>query len=236
MSIELRNISVIYNKGDVLERTVLKDTSISLGDGKFAAIIGNNGSGKSTLAKVIAGEKIVNEGKVIIDGCDYTSVQDFNRAKLISCVFQDPRKGTADNLTVLENLIFAAKRGIKRNFSLAIKKNSRSFFKEKLKELNIGLEKKIDDPIFMLSGGQRQMLSLLMAVSRQSKILLLDEHTAALDPESAKTVMRFTHQILRNYNMTTIMITHNMSELSYCDEVYVIANCKIKKIEQEGAN
>lgn len=232
MSIELQDISLIYNKGTTLERVVLDKVSMTIAQGKFAALIGNNGAGKSTLAKVIAGEVIVNEGKVIIGNQDCTNIRDFDRAKFISRVFQDPGKGTARNLTVLENLIFASRRDLKRTLVLSLKKDPRAFFKKKLQELNAGLEDKLDEPVFMLSGGQKQILSLLMAVLRPSKILLLDEHTAALDPEAAKLVMRFTHHLLRNHNMTTIMITHDMSELDYCDEVYAITNCKIKKMHK----
>ena len=202
MSIELQNISLTYNPNTALERVVLDNVSMQVGQGKFVALIGNNGAGKSTLIKVIAGEEIVNSGKIVIDDQDCTNLPDFKRASLISRVFQDPNKGTAKNLSVLENLIFANKRGIKRNFSLALKNDSREFFRKKLQDLNVGLEDKLDVPAYMLSGGQRQMLSLLMAVSRPAKILLLDEHTAALDPEAAKMVMQFTHQLLKDYNIT----------------------------------
>lgn len=234
MSIELQGISLTYNPNTALERVVLDDVSMNVEQGKFVALIGSNGAGKSTLIKIIAGEEMVNKGRIMIDGQDCTELQDFKRAELISRVFQDPSKGTAKNLSVLENLLFANMRGLRRNFTLALKKNSREFFKRKLQAVNVGLEEELDTPVYMLSGGQRQMLSLLMAVSRPAKVLLLDEHTAALDPEAAKLVMRFTHRLLKGCNITTIMITHDISELDYCDDVYAISNCRIKKINHSS--
>ena len=232
MLIELQNINLTYNPNTALERVVLEDVSMKIEQGKFVALIGNNGAGKSTLIKIIAGEEMVTNGKILIDGKDYTGLRDFSRANLISRVFQDPSRGTVKNLSVLENLLFASKRGLKRNFSLALKNNSREFFKRELQALNCGLEEKLDIPVYMLSGGQKQILSLLMAVLSPAKILLLDEHTSALDPEAAKVVMGFTHQLLKNHNIATIMITHDMRELEHCDEVYVVSNCKVKKIDR----
>ena len=234
MSIELNGVSVIYNRDTLLERSVLEDVSLSMAQGEFIALIGNNGSGKSTLARVIAGETKVTSGTIIIDNMDCTNMPSFLRAKFISRIFQDPTKGTAPQMTVLENLIFANTRGEGRSLSIAEKKHDRDFFYEKLKSLKTGLEDKLLVPVFMLSGGQRQLLSLLMAISRPSRVLLLDEHTAALDPETANFVMNFTHKILKDQNMTTVMITHDMNELDYCDKIYAIVNKKIVKIERDN--
>ena len=232
MSIELNSINVIYNKDTFLERAVLEDISFSMAQGEFIALIGNNGSGKSTLARVIAGETKVTSGTIMIDNIDCTNTPSFLRAKFISRIFQDPTRGTASQMTVLENLIFASKRGEKRTLSIAAKQKDKDFFYERLKSLKTGLEDKLSVPVFMLSGGQRQLLSLFMAISRPSKVLLLDEHTAALDPEAARFVMNFTHKILKDHNITTIMITHDMKELDYCDKVYAIINKKIVQIDR----
>jgi putative tryptophan/tyrosine transport system ATP-binding protein len=231
MSIELNSVSVIYNKNTLLERPVLENASLSLSQGEFIALIGNNGSGKSTLARIIAGETKITSGSIKIDGVDCTNMPSFSRSKFISRVFQDPTKGTAPHMTVLENLIFANKRGDIRTLSMAARKQDKDFFRDKLKSMNTGLEDKLSVPVFMLSGGQRQLLSLFMAISKPSKVLLLDEHTAALDPEAAKFIMSLTHQILKDHNITTIMITHDMNELEYCDQVYGIIDKKIIKID-----
>ncbi len=229
MSVDIKNISFAYGKKSPLERIIFDKASIRAEQGKFIAIIGNNGAGKSTLAKIIAGEIEIQSGKIIIDKQDCTKLKDFQRSKLISRVFQDPRKGTADSLTVLENLLFASKRDLSRSLVPSIKNDSRAFFKKMLSDFDTGLEKKIDEPTIMLSGGQRQLLSLIMAVSRPSKLLLLDEHTAALAPKTAKMVMELTNTFVKEKGLTTIMITHDMDHLKYCDEIYAVTNYKIVK-------
>ena len=232
MSIKLSNISVTYNKGLRSEKSVLRDVFLDVTQGEFVAVIGNNGTGKSTLAKVIAGEVIADKGELVIGGKNVTTLRDFERSNLISRVFQDPNKGTAPNLTVMENLAFANSRGKSRTFNLSINESIKSSLIKKLEMLGVGLDKRFDEPVSMLSGGQRQILSLLMAVLQPAKVLLLDEHTAALDPDAAALVMKFTHQFLRDRNITTIMITHDMSELVYCDAVYVIDGGDIKKVDK----
>lgn len=226
--LDLQNIVVTFGKNTPAEKVILDNANLSLQQGEFAALIGNNGSGKSTMAKVIAGEIKIDSGDVLINNINCNEWGVSQRSSMISRVFQDPMRGTVPGLSVLENLVFASQRGQKRRLLPAIKKYHREFFAEKLSVLNIGLEDKIDILVKMLSGGQRQALSLLMATLSPAKILLLDEHTAALDPEAGKLVMRFTHQILKDHKLTALMITHDMRELDYCDTVFTISDGKIK--------
>ena len=230
--LDLQNIVVTYGKNTPAEKVVLDSANLSLKQGEFAALIGNNGSGKSTMAKVIAGEIMIDSGNILIDDVNCNRLRVSQRSAMISRVFQDPMRGTVPGLSVLENLVFASQRGQKRKLLPAIKRHHREFFIEKLSILNIGLEDKIDLLVGMLSGGQRQALSLLMATLSPAKLLLLDEHTAALDPEAGKLVMRFTHQILKDHKLTALMITHDMRELDYCDTVYTITDGKVKLVNK----
>lgn len=226
--IKLQNISVTFNKGTRLERNVLKDISLSIPSGKSVAIRGGNGSGKSTLVKVIAGEVKPTHGKVIINDKDYTRKNIVQRSHIIGRVFQDNMLGAALDMTVLENLIFASKRGAKRTFAMyRPKKQQHDLFFERLAELNIGLEKKMDYQVKYLSGGQRQALSLVMAMLGSCKLLILDEHTSALDEKTAQIVMKMTMEVVRKHHVTTLMVTHNPNEAAFCDKILEIRNGKI---------
>ena len=184
--LELKDVSVIFNQGTQLEKVALHDMSCKIQDGDFITLLGSNGAGKSTLFNVISGSVEVSQGSVYMDGIDITNEKEHVRAKNIGRLFQNPEHGTAKHLTVEENLALAysaRKRGL---FSLAVHKEDREYFKEKLRTLDMGLEDRLKTPIGLLSGGQRQAVALMMAVLNPPKILLLDEHTAALDPKSAK--------------------------------------------------
>ncbi len=225
--ITLQNVSLIYSQGTPLEKTVFNDVNLIIDDDTFAGIIGSNGSGKSTLAKLISGEIIPTKGKIIINNVDCTSYNVVKRAKFIARVFQDPKLGTAGNLTILENLVFASKRGVTRGFDLAINLKQKEFFAEKLLVLNMGLENKMEQKVGLLSGGQRQALSLIMATLQPAKVLILDEHTAALDPKAADIIMEMTHKIVIKNRLTALMITHNMEELAYCTHLLKVNNSGI---------
>lgn len=210
--ISLNNISVTFNTGTPLENHVLKNINITINEGEFVTIIGGNGAGKSTLMNLLAGEVFPQKGNILIDNTDVTQKPPHERACLVSRVFQDPLLGSCSELTIEENLSLALSRGQPRflNTALSIKKNT--YFKEVISELNIGLESRLQDPIKSLSGGQRQAISLLMATLRPSKLLLLDEHTAALDPSMAKKVMKITDILVSKNKLTTLMITHSMTQ------------------------
>jgi putative ABC transport system ATP-binding protein len=225
--IKLQNISVIFDKGTRFEKRVLENVSLSVQNNKSVAIRGGNGAGKSTLVKVIAGEIKPTYGKVLINGKDYTKKTIVERSHMISRVFQDHMLGAALDMTVLENMLFASKRGMKRTLSLCNAKDKYDFFIERLSELKMGLEDKIDYQVKYLSGGQRQALSLVMAVLSPCKLLILDEHTSALDEKTAHIVMQMTMEIVRRHNVTTLMITHDVNEASFCDQILEIQDGKI---------
>ena len=210
--IELKNIKVTFAKGSLLENTVLKDIDLRVNDGEFVTVIGGNGAGKSTLMNVIAGDILADQGQIILDGINVTKQPTEERAKYIARVFQDPMIGTCAELTIEENLSLAATRGKKRMLSLSINNQLRQKFKERLADLNMGLENRLNDKVSLLSGGQRQVLSLVMASLSPSKILLLDEHTAALDPKMAKIVLDLTRKIISEHKLTALMITHSMNQ------------------------
>lgn len=229
--LELKNISVIYNAGTPLEKIVFNNLNLSIEQDSFVAIIGSNGAGKSTLAKLISGEIFPTKGKIIVGQVDCTQYKVSQRSKFIARVFQDPNIGTAPNLTILENLIFASKRGENRGLNLNSYKKSKEFFIEKLKILNMGLENKLEQKVGLLSGGQRQALSLIMATLQPAQLLILDEHTAALDPKAADLIMELTHKVVIKNNLTALMITHNMEEIAYCTHLMRVTG---GKIEQEN--
>lgn len=225
--IKLHNISVVFNSNTKFEKRILNDVSLTVEKSTSIAIRGGNGAGKSTLVKVIAGEIRPTHGKVIINGKDYTKKTIVQRSHLISRVFQDHMLGTALEMTVLENMLFASKRGMKRSLKLARCKNHYQFFLERLSELKMGLENKIHYQVKHLSGGQRQALSLVMAVLSNCKLLILDEHTSALDTKTAEIVMKMTMEIIRKHNVTTLMITHDANEAALCDKRLEIREGKI---------
>lgn len=210
--LKIENISKVFNAGTVNEKVALDGLSLTLESGDFVTVIGGNGAGKSTLLNSVAGTYSVDEGKIFIDETDVTKLPEYKRAKYIGRVFQDPMVGTAADMWIEENMALAMKRGKKRGFSWAIKNADRKHFKELLSQLDLGLENRLSTKVGLLSGGQRQAITLLMASMNQPKLLLLDEHTAALDPKTAAKVLDITNKIVEQNNLTTLMITHNMSD------------------------
>ena len=211
--LELKNIGKTFNPGTVNEKIALEGVNLHLDDGDFATIVGSNGAGKSTLFNAIAGEFIAYTGTITLAGKDITFLPDYKRSKAIGRMFQDPLRGTAPHMTIEENLALAFLRasGHTSHFSRITKKD-RDLFAEKLSELGLGLENRMKQPVGLLSGGQRQALTLLMATLVTPKLLLLDEHTAALDPATADKVLELTRKIVAENHLTCLMITHNMHD------------------------
>ncbi len=210
--LELKNITKIFNGGTVNEKVALNDLSLTLNDGDFVTVIGGNGAGKSTMLNAVAGTFLVDEGSVIIDGKDITRLPEHKRAKFIGRVFQDPMTGTAADMWIEENMAIAMRRGRSRGMQWAINDTDRKAYKEMLASLDLGLEDRLSTKVGLLSGGQRQAITLLMAAMNSPKLLLLDEHTAALDPKTAAKVLEITDNIVNENKLTTIMITHNMRD------------------------
>lgn len=210
--LEIKNVFKTFNAGTVNEKIALSDLCLHLKEGDFVTVIGGNGAGKSTMLNSIAGAYDVDEGSIQIDGIDVTHLPEYKRAQYIGRVFQDPMMGTAATMQIEENLALAARRGSKRTLRSGITAAEREDYREKLKILGLGLEDRMTAKVGLLSGGQRQALTLLMATLRQPKILLLDEHTAALDPKTAAKVLEVTEKIVSANNLTTMMITHNMRD------------------------
>ena len=207
--LSLSHITKIFNKGTVNERVALSDLSLTVNDKDFITIIGSNGAGKSTLFNAISGFFYTDEGRIELDGTDITMMPEHIRAKVIGRLFQDPMLGSAPGMTIEENLSLAKGRG---SWLSGISKKDRDEFREKLSLLNMGLEDRMKQPVGLLSGGQRQALTLLMATINPPKLLLLDEHTAALDPATAEKVLELTKKIVSENNLTCMMITHNMED------------------------
>ena len=210
--LEIRNISKTFNPGTINEKKALSDLSLTLKDGDFVTVIGGNGAGKSTLLNAVAGVWPGDCGSILLDGEDITALPEHKRAKYIGRVFQDPMMGTAPNMQMEENLALALRRGQKRGLRWGVTKAERQEYREKLKTLGLGLEDRMTVNVGLLSGGQRQALTLLMASLRKPKLLLLDEHTAALDPATAAKVLELSDQIVEENGLTALMITHNMTD------------------------
>ena len=210
--LEIRNIHKTFNAGTVNEKQALRGVSLTLADGDFVTVIGGNGAGKSTLLNAVAGVWPVDEGSIVVGGADVTHLPEFKRAQYIGRVFQDPMMGTAATMQIEENLALAMRRGKSRSLRVGITKQEREEYKELLKILDLGLEDRLTSKVGLLSGGQRQALTLLMATLRKPKLLLLDEHTAALDPKTAAKVLDTTEKIVQRDSLTTLMITHNMRD------------------------
>ncbi|MDE7337581.1 MAG: ATP-binding cassette domain-containing protein, partial [Clostridia bacterium] len=210
--LELSGIHKTFNIGTINEKKALIDVNLKVEEGDFITVIGGNGAGKSTMLNIIAGVFSPEAGKIGIDGADVTKMPEFKRASMVGRVFQDPMVGTAGNMNIEENLALANRRGSRRGLRWNIKKEEREYFKEKLKMLDLNLEDRLTTKVGLLSGGQRQALTLLMATLKKPKVLLLDEHTAALDPKTASKVLSLTDELTGNQNITTIMITHNMKD------------------------
>ena len=210
--LDLKNVSKTFHPGTVNARTALDDLSLHLNEGDFVTVIGGNGAGKSTLLNAIAGTFAVDCGSISIGGQDVTRLPEYKRAALIGRVFQDPMLGTAATMQIEENLALAARRGQTRGLKWGITKAEREKYRALLQPLDLGLEDRLTAKVGLLSGGQRQALTLLMASLQQPKLLLLDEHTAALDPKTAAKVLSLSDQIVAENHLTTLMITHNMKD------------------------
>ena len=210
--LEIKNIYKTFNPGTINEKRALNGVSLTLQPGEFVTVIGGNGAGKSTLLNSIAGVFNVDEGQILIDGVDVTHLPEFKRAKYIGRVFQDPMMGTAATMQIEENMALAARRGKRRTLRPGITREEREQYREQLKILGLGLENRMTAKVGLLSGGQRQALTLLMATLRKPQLLLLDEHTAALDPKTAAKVLDATQRIVEKDHLTTMMITHNMRD------------------------
>lgn len=210
--LEIENIHKVFNGGTPHEVRALEGVSLTVNEGSFTVVIGTNGSGKSSLLNAIAGTFLVDEGRLRLAGQDITRWPEYRRARLLGRVFQNPFSGTAPNLTIAENLALASRRGGRRGLGAAVSTRIRKQMQEAVGQLNLGLEDRLDTPIGTLSGGQRQALTLLMAVWQKPRLLLLDEHTAALDPKSAEQVVTLSEQIVGAHHLTTIMVTHSMQQ------------------------
>lgn len=210
--LDIKGISKTFNPGTVNEKTALDGLTLHLNEGDFVTVIGGNGAGKSTMLNAVAGVWPVDEGSILIDGVNVTRLAEHKRAKYLGRVFQDPMTGTAASMQIEENMALASRRGGVRTLKRGITNKERDFYKEQLKVLDLGLEERLTAKVGLLSGGQRQALTLLMATLKKPKLLLLDEHTAALDPKTAAKVLEATDRIVGRDHLTTIMITHNMKD------------------------
>ena len=210
--LEVKSIYKTFNPGTVNEKTALRGVSLTLNDGDFVTVIGGNGAGKSTLLNAIAGVWPIDQGIISIGGANVTHLAEHKRAKYIGRVFQDPMMGTAATMQIIENMALAARRGKRRTLRAGIGRDEKEQYREMLKILDLGLEDRLTTKVGLLSGGQRQALTLLMATLQKPRLLLLDEHTAALDPKTAAKVLDATERIVRKDHLTTLMITHNMKD------------------------
>ena len=210
--LEIKNVYKTFNAGTVNQKVALNGLNLTLEDGDFVTVIGGNGAGKSTMLNAVAGVWPVDMGKILIDGKDITRLPEHRRACYIGRVFQDPMMGTAATMGIDENLALARRRGEPRTLRTGISAKERAEYREMVKELDLGLEDRMTSKVGLLSGGQRQAITLLMATLKKPKLLLLDEHTAALDPKTAAKVLSATEQIVRRDRLTTLMITHNMKD------------------------
>lgn len=210
--LKLENVHKVFNYGKVNVNHALNGVDLSLSEGDFLTIIGSNGAGKSTILNIVAGTYYPEIGSISINGIDMTKWATHNRAPFVGRVFQDPLRGTAAEMTIEENLSLAYLRGKRRGLRLGLSKNRRDVFRERLSWLELGLEDRLEDPVKLLSGGQRQALTLLMATLGEPEILLLDEHTAALDPKTAEQIINITRRIVEKNKLTVLMVTHNMKQ------------------------
>ena len=225
--LELKDVSVIFNEGTVNEKVALSDINLKLNTGDFVTIIGSNGAGKSTLFQAISGAVETKSGSILLNDRDITFEPEYKRSRVIGRLFQDPLKGTAPNMTIEEDLHLSNQRGKHFNLSL-MSHRYRDTFKKALKELDLGLEDRLEAKVGLLSGGQRQALTLLMATLVTPELLLLDEHTAALDPKTAEKVLELSKKIVNENNITTLMITHNMEDaLKYGNKTMIMRDGKI---------
>ncbi len=226
--LELKNIKKTFNPGTVNEKVALDELSLTINDGEFVTVIGGNGAGKSTLLNAVCGTWRVDSGRILIDNSDVTNMPEYKRAKFLGRVFQDPMMGTAADMEIEENLALATRRGKHRGLKKGITSAERETYKKLLSELGLGLEERLKTKMGLLSGGQRQTVTLLMAAMNKPKLLLLDEHTAALDPKTAEKVLEITQRIVTENNLTTLMITHNMRDaIKYGNRLIMLYEGKI---------
>ena len=229
--LDLNDVSVTFHAGTVNERKALDHVSLHLDRGEFVCVLGTNGAGKSTLLNAVSGTLSADSGTITLDGMDLTRQPEHKRARYIGRLFQDPMKGTAPDMSIVENLGLAYSRGKRMPLSRAIQKKDRQLFHDRLSQLGLGLEDRMNQPVGLLSGGQRQALTLLMATIVTPKLLLLDEHTAALDPNTAAQVMKLTDQIIHENQITTLMITHNLRQaLEYGTKTLIMNEGKIVRV------
>ena len=214
--LDIINVSKSFNKGTPIQKNALIGLNLHLDKGDFVTVIGGNGAGKSTMLNAVAGVFNIDKGKIKIDGVDVTKTPEYKRAKYLGRVFQDPMMGTSPNMEIQENLALAYRRGKVRSLMPGIRKSEKEFYRAQLARLGLGLEERMTAKVGLLSGGQRQSLTLLMATLKKPDLLLLDEHTAALDPKTASKVLDFTEEIARENGLTTVMITHNMMDAIRC--------------------
>ncbi|MCQ2478437.1 MAG: ABC transporter ATP-binding protein [Clostridia bacterium] len=226
--LELKNVHKTFNKGTVNEKKALNGINLTLEDGDFVTVIGGNGAGKSTMLNMIAGVFPIDDGNILIDGVDVTKLPEHKRAKYLGRVFQDPMLGTSADMWIEENMALANRRGKSRTLKWAINHKEREYFKSLLSELDLGLENRLSTKVGMLSGGQRQALTLLMAVMNKPKLLLLDEHTAALDPKTAARVLELSDKFIAEEHLTALMVTHNMKDaITHGNRLIMMNNGKI---------
>lgn len=224
----LKDIHKTFNKGSANEKTALRGVDLTIEEGEFVTVIGGNGAGKSTMLNAIAGSFFVDSGIIKINGENVTAQPEHIRAKRIGRVFQDPMKGTAADMWIEENLAIAWRRGKKRGLKWGVTKNERETYREMLSAFDLGLEERLDTKVSLLSGGQRQALTLLMATIQKPDLLLLDEHTAALDPKTAAKVLQMTDELIKDHGLTAIMITHNMKDaIKYGNRLIMMMDGKI---------
>lgn len=229
--LDLKDVSITFHPGTVNERKALDHVSLHLDPGDFVCVLGSNGAGKSTLLNAVSGTLPIDEGSIILDGMDLSKKAEHIRSRYIGRLFQDPMKGTAPDMSIMENLGLAYSRGKRMSLSKAIRKKDHQYFFERLKALNLGLEERMTQPVGLLSGGQRQALTLLMSTIVTPKLLLLDEHTAALDPKTAAAVMDLTQRIIEEHSITTLMITHNLRQaLEYGNKTIIMNEGRIVAI------
>jgi len=234
--IRLDNISKTFNKGEANEVAALKSISLEIKEREFVVLVGGNGSGKSTLLNTIAGRVLADSGKIFLDDIDITKLKEHKRSKWIARIFQDPLTGTAPDLSILENFRLASLRTQKKNLSIGTGKKFQEEVKEKISQLGLGLETRLNRPMNSLSGGQRQALTLVMAIMSEAKIILLDEPSSALDPKTAVLMMESAQKIIRDYGLTAVLVTHNIKDaLLYGDRIIHVHDGSIARDIQGSA-
>ncbi|MBQ1949338.1 MAG: ABC transporter ATP-binding protein [Treponema sp.] len=226
--LKLTNITKTFNPGTITEKRAIRGVDLEIEDGDFITVIGGNGAGKSTLLNIIAGVHYTDSGSIFLDDIELTGRPEFERAKYLGRVFQDPMLGTAASMSIEENLAMAMRRGKRRGLSWYVKAEEKEIYRQKLALLDLGLEKRMNAKVGLLSGGQRQALTLLMSTLQKPKLLLLDEHTAALDPKTAKKVLELTEEFVSRDNLTAFMVTHNMKDaIRYGNRLIMMMDGKV---------